>query len=130
MAVTTTLKLPEDLKDRIAPLAAAQGKSPHAWMVDALQAQVALADMRSTFVADALAAAEQIDQGGALYAGEEVAAYLRGAWERAAAAPPPAKAAPWGAKPADRCPARWRAGPTSSLDFLNDTPRRRPPRSR
>lgn len=78
MAVTTTLKLPEDLKDRIAPLAAAQGKSPHAWMVDALQAQVALADMRATFVADALAAAEQIDQGGALYAGEEVAAYLRG----------------------------------------------------
>ena len=78
MAVTTTLKLPEDLKDRIAPLAAAQGKSPHAWMVDTLQAQVALADMRSTFVADALAAADQIDQGVALYAGEEVAAYLRG----------------------------------------------------
>ncbi len=42
MAVTTTLKLPDDLNERIAPLAAAQGMSPHAWMVEALQAQVAL----------------------------------------------------------------------------------------
>ena len=78
MAVTTTLKLPDDLKERIAPLAAAQGKSPHAWMVEALQAQVAMADMRAGFVADALAAAADIDRGGALFARDDVAAYLRG----------------------------------------------------
>ena len=41
---TTTLKLPESLKKRIAPLAQAAGKTPHAWMIDALQAQVQLAD--------------------------------------------------------------------------------------
>ena len=70
--------LPEGLKERILPLAAAQGKSPHAWMVDALQAQVALADMRSGFVAEALAAADDIDRGGVLFASEDVAAYLRG----------------------------------------------------
>ena len=34
MATTTTLKLPESLKQRIAPLAESAGKTPHAWMVD------------------------------------------------------------------------------------------------
>ena len=66
------------MKARIAPLAAAQGKSPHAWMVEALQAQVALAALREGFVTDALAAAHDIDAGGALFAREDVAAYLRG----------------------------------------------------
>lgn len=77
MTVTTTLKLPEGLKERIAPIAAAQGKTPHAWMVSALQAQVALADLRADFIAEARTAAADIDRGGPLFASDDVAAYLK-----------------------------------------------------
>jgi predicted transcriptional regulator len=73
---TTTLKLPDDLKTRIAPLAEAVGKTPHAWMVEALEAQTALAEMRELFIADAQASAAQIDAGGPLYAAEDVHAYI------------------------------------------------------
>jgi len=73
---TTTLKLPDDLKTRIAPLAEAVGKTPHAWMVEALEAQAALAEMRELFIADAQASAAEIDAGGPLYAAEDVHAYI------------------------------------------------------
>ena len=76
MTVTTTLKLPEPLKTRIAPLAEAAGKTPHAWMVDALAAQVALAEMREAFIAEAEASAAEVDAGGPLYAAEDVHAYF------------------------------------------------------
>ena len=75
---TTTLKLSDDLKARIAPLAEAAGKTPHAWMVEALQAQVALADLRLEFIDEARHSAADIDAGGPVFAMEEVAAYLRG----------------------------------------------------
>jgi len=73
---TTTLKLPDELKTRIAPLAEAVGKTPHAWMVEALEAQTALAEMRELFIADAQASAAEIDAGGPLYAAEDVHAYI------------------------------------------------------
>lgn len=75
---TTTLKLPADLKARIAPLAAAAGKTPHAWMVEALQAQVGLAELRSAFIEEAHRSAAEVDAGGAVFAMEDVAAYLKG----------------------------------------------------
>ncbi len=95
MTTPTTLKLPEALKDRIAPLAEADGKTAHAWMVDALERQAALAEAREAFLADAEAAAAEIDRGGALYAAEYVAAYVlaRGAGKRAPARPRPVKPA-------------------------------------
>ena len=73
---TTTIKLAKDLKGRIAPLARAAGQSPHAWMVSALERQATLADMREQFVADAEASAAEVDAGGALYAAEDVHAYI------------------------------------------------------
>jgi predicted transcriptional regulator len=76
MSATTTLKLPEPLKARIAPLAEAAGKTAHAWMIDALEAQVTLAEMREAFVAEAEASAAEIDAGGPLYAAEDVRAYI------------------------------------------------------
>ncbi|MCX7891467.1 MAG: CopG family transcriptional regulator [Burkholderiales bacterium] len=76
MAATTTLKLSDDLKARIAPLAAAAGKTTHAWMVEALEAQAALAEMREAFIADAEASAAAVDAGGPLYAAEDVHAYI------------------------------------------------------
>jgi predicted transcriptional regulator len=76
MTSTTTLKLPQPLKARIAPLAEAAGKTPHAWMVEALEAQAALAEMRGTFIAEAEASAAEVDAGGPLYAAEDVHAYI------------------------------------------------------
>jgi predicted transcriptional regulator len=76
MAVTTTLKLPEELKARIASAAQASGKSPHAFMLEALEAQARLAEMRQSFFADAVASGAAVDAGGALYAMEDVQAYI------------------------------------------------------
>lgn len=76
MAATTTLKLPEELKARIAASAQASGMSPHAFMLAALEAQARLAEMRQAFIADALASAAEVDAGGALYAMEDVQAYI------------------------------------------------------
>ena len=74
MASTTTLKLTDELKLRIASLAQASGKAPHAFMVEALEAQAHLAEMRQSFIKDALASAAEVDAGGALYAMEDVQA--------------------------------------------------------
>jgi predicted transcriptional regulator len=76
MTSATTIKLPDELKQRIAPLAEAAGKTAHAWMVEALERQAAMAEAREAFLRDAEASAAEIDAGGALYAAEDVAAYL------------------------------------------------------
>lgn len=77
MAVTTTLKLPEELKARIAPLAEATGKSPHAWMIEALEARVVKSEAYAEFLAEALEADREMTEMGEGYAAEDVHAYLR-----------------------------------------------------
>ena len=77
MATTTTLKLPESLKKRIAPLAESAGKTPHAWMVEALETHAALAEKRKAFIADALAAEQEVERNGKVYAFEDVRRYMR-----------------------------------------------------
>ena len=76
MAAATTLKLPEELKARIAPLANSSAKTPHAWMIEALEAQARLAEMRQSFIGDALASAAEVDAGGALFAMQDVHEYI------------------------------------------------------
>ena len=77
MATTTTLKLPESLKKRIAPLAESAGKTPHAWMVEALETHATLAEKRKAFVADALAAQKEVEKTGLVYRAEDVHRYMR-----------------------------------------------------
>jgi len=72
MAASTTLKLPERLKRRIAPLARSAGKTPHAWMVEALEVHAALAERRKAFVAEALAAEKEAGRAGRAYRVEDV----------------------------------------------------------
>jgi len=76
MVATTTLKLPEELKARISSVAQASGKSPHAFMIEALETQSCLAEMRQSFINDAIASAAEVDTGGTLYAMEDVQAYI------------------------------------------------------
>jgi predicted transcriptional regulator len=76
MPSSTTLKLPESLKSRIAELARAAGQSPHAFMVEAISAQTALAERRAEFLASAQAAEQDIGQYGLVYDADEVLSYM------------------------------------------------------
>ena len=71
-----TLKLSDDLKTRINKLAAASGKSPHAFMVDALATQTAREESRRTFVASALEAREEVARYGRVMEAADVHKWL------------------------------------------------------
>ena len=77
MSASTTLKLPEKLKRRITTLAKAAGKTPHAFMVDALETQAVLAERRREFVASAIAAEEEVARYGLVYDADEVFSYMK-----------------------------------------------------
>lgn len=74
---TTTLKLPDSLKSRNAHAAEAAGKSAHAFMLEALQAQTELAERRQEFVNSALIAREEVAQYGLVYDADEVFSYIQ-----------------------------------------------------
>lgn len=71
-----TLKLPQELKARINDLAAASGKSPHAFMVDALTAQTAREELRGAFVASALEARQEVARYGRVMEAADVHKWL------------------------------------------------------
>ncbi|HEV8553102.1 MAG TPA: hypothetical protein VGR65_06915 [Casimicrobiaceae bacterium] len=75
ITVATTIKLPKTLKSRVANAAAVAGKTPHAFMVEAIERQTAVCERRD--LADALAAREEIGQRGLVYDGDEVVSYLK-----------------------------------------------------
>lgn len=78
MSASMTLKLPEKLKRRITTLAKAAGKTPHAFMVDALETQAALAERRREFViASAIASEKEVAQYGLVYDADEVFSYMK-----------------------------------------------------
>jgi len=91
MAVTTTLKLPEKLKARIARLAKATGRSPHNLMIEALEREVTRVEKMKAFVQAALAAKADIEAGGAVYRADDVHAWM----ERLAKGEKPPRPAPW-----------------------------------
>jgi len=82
MPVSTTLKLPEKLKSRVAVAATAAGKTPHAFMVEAIELQTALCERRRDFLGDALAAREEVAQYGLVFDGDEVLSYLKARLEQ------------------------------------------------
>ena len=77
MSASTTLKLTEQLKDRIASAAAASGKTAHAWMIEAIEAQAALAERRQSFITSALNAEQEVAQYGLVYDADEVFSYIK-----------------------------------------------------
>jgi predicted transcriptional regulator len=77
MPVSTTLKLPEHLKKRLVPLAKSAGKTPHAWMIEALETQATLAEKRRAFIDDAKTAEKEVAQTGVVYRAEDVHRYIR-----------------------------------------------------
>ncbi len=76
MAATTTLKLTEELKARISALAQAEGKTPHAYMVEALERQAERAERRRDYLAAGDAALNEYRKAGIAYAMEDVENYI------------------------------------------------------
>lgn len=74
---TTSLKLPDELKQRVSALAAQANKSPHAFMVDLITAQTERAEKRQAFIDSALAAKKDFDTIGRAYDADELHAYIR-----------------------------------------------------
>lgn len=95
MPVTTSIKLPDDLKKRIASLAKSHDKTQHAFMVEAIQNQVAQSEQKQAFVKEALKARRDVQVTGLAYRMEDVHAEVR-----AIAA---------GRKPPKVKPVKWRA---------------------
>ncbi|KAF1719288.1 hypothetical protein [Pseudoxanthomonas wuyuanensis] len=77
MASITTLKLPEELKFRISVAAADAGKTPHAFMIEALTVQTEAAERRHEFVSLALAAEQEVAAEGLVYDAGETFVWLR-----------------------------------------------------
>lgn len=77
MSTPTTVKLPESLRARIAPLAEAAGKSVHAWMVDALAAEADRSEARASFVARAVEAWNEVAEGGPTWDASAVFEHVR-----------------------------------------------------
>ncbi len=76
MPATTSLKLPDALKIAIAKVAAFEGKTAHAVMVDTLQVAMEDALLRQQFYADGEAAFQDSLRSNAVFGGADVKAYV------------------------------------------------------
>jgi predicted transcriptional regulator len=77
MADTTSLKLPEELKERVGKVANRVEQTPHAYMVQAIAEKVQRDEKRQDFLADADRADEEFQRTGLLYRHEDVMRYMR-----------------------------------------------------
>lgn len=90
-STSTTLKLPEKLKARIARLAKQSGQSPHSLMLRALEREVSREERMRDFVRAAMASDAAAEAGGAVYRAEDVHAWM----ERLAKGEKPPRPTPW-----------------------------------
>ena len=74
---TTSLKLPEELKERAIAAAQKLGISPHAFMVGANDQAAKLAEQRASFMADARAARNDLLRSGKGYEAHDVHGYSK-----------------------------------------------------
>lgn len=74
--VATTLKIPADLKRRVAAAAKAADKSPHAFMLEAIEQQTRLDEQRRAFIADGAAARSEALTSGEGFAAADVHRYI------------------------------------------------------
>ncbi len=74
---TTSLKIPDELKQRAIQAAQQQGLSPHAFMLGAIEETVQAAEQRASFIAEALAAEQEMLASREGYAAEDVHRYIK-----------------------------------------------------
>ena len=76
MADTTSLKLPEDLKDRIGKVAQRVEQTPHAYMIDAISEKVERDEKRQAFWEEGRKSLEEYKRTGIAYRHEDVMQYM------------------------------------------------------
>lgn len=74
---TTSIKLPNSLKERVVKIAAETGKSAHAFMVDAIAEHAERVEEDRAFMARAEASLKHYQETGIGYDADEVYAYIR-----------------------------------------------------
>lgn len=77
MAGTTSIKLPDPLKEKISDLAKGVAQTPHAYMVEAIAEKVARDEKRQSLLESAVESERQLRKTGIAYTHEEVAQYAR-----------------------------------------------------
>ncbi len=75
--ITTSLKIPEELKQRAVDAAQRQGLSSYVFMIGAIEQTVLATEQRASFIAEALAAEQEMLEGGPGYATEDVHRYIK-----------------------------------------------------
>jgi predicted transcriptional regulator len=75
--MSTTLKLPPELKRRIAKIVEATGQSPHAFMVDAIRSRAEQAEKRHAMIDAARRARDEVERTGRVHDWAEVREYYR-----------------------------------------------------
>jgi predicted transcriptional regulator len=90
---TTSLKLPEDLKQRAAAAAKRLGITPHAFMIEAIRIAATAAEDRARVIAETKKARAETLKKGEGFDADEVHAYFRARAVGKAVARPKAK--PW-----------------------------------
>jgi len=78
MPATTTLKVPRDLKTRIAAIAKQTKRSPHRLMLEAIERHLDHEEEMRAFVEEALAADQEIERTGEVYRAEDVHTWIEG----------------------------------------------------
>lgn len=77
MADTTSIKLPEDLKDRLGKIAQRVEQTPHSYMVQAISEKVERDEKRQAFLDAARKSREQFKRTGILYEHDDVMRYMK-----------------------------------------------------
>ena len=88
---TTSLKLPEEVKQLAVAAAKQRGVTPHAFMVDAIRLAATAAERRAEFVADAEKSRAETLRTGKGFTALDVHAYMRLRAQGKSAAKPKAK---------------------------------------
>jgi len=74
----TTLKVPDELRERLIAQAEAEGKSAHAYMLEALREKADRSDRRREYLEAGEAALQEYERTGVAYAMEDVEKYMLG----------------------------------------------------
>lgn len=74
---TTSLKLPDTLKERIVKLASDANKTAHAFMIEAIAEKATREEQQRAFMARAEASLQHYKETGIAYDADEVMAYCR-----------------------------------------------------
>ena len=74
----TTLKLPEELRERLLAQAEAEGMSPHAYMLEALREKADRTERRREYLEAGESALREYERTGIAYAMEDVEKYILG----------------------------------------------------